>query len=71
MLGPISRIILRYAIGGAVAAQLISNGFADQLLRDPDLVVVLESILSVSVPIVLGALTEGIYFLAKKFNWKT
>lgn len=57
---PLSRIILRYVIGG-LAMGSVTVG--EQLAADPDLVLYGS--------LALGAVVEGAYALAKRKGWST
>ena len=61
-MGPIIRIILRYGIGAFAGYE-----FGSRLADDPDMV----AVATVVVTACAGAITEGYYYLAKKFGWKT
>ena len=61
MLGPLSRILARYAIGIGVTYGVLTGGAADAYLGDTALVI----------GAVLAAIVEGSYALARKFGWAT
>jgi hypothetical protein len=54
----IARIVIRYAVG--LVAGL---AYGNQLAADPDIVMALAAL--------VGAATEGVYALAKKYGWAT
>lgn len=59
-MGPFVRILLRYGVGAVVGYQI-----ADQLSNDPDVV----TVSTVAATALVGAVTEGFYFLARRFGW--
>lgn len=63
MIGPISRILLRYVVGYLVIRSLIPQDIADQIANDPDIAAALG--------IALAAIVEGFYALAKRKGWRT
>lgn len=63
MIGPISRLILRYAIGALVMYGLIGAETGEYLAFDPDLALIIGGILT--------AIVEGAYAIAKKRGWAT
>ena len=62
MLAPVVRIILRYGVGA-----LLGWEAANALAADPDVVAVMTAGLA----IVVGALVEGYYALARRYGWPT
>lgn len=62
MIGPIVRIALRYGVGGIIGFQVGS-----QLAVDPDVIAVTTA----AAAMIVGALTEGFYWLAKRMGWRT
>ncbi len=60
-MGPFVRIILRYGVGAVIGYQI-----GDQLSSDPDVV----TVATIAVTALVGTVTEGAYFLARKFGWE-
>jgi GTP cyclohydrolase III len=58
MIGPIARIVLRYAAAALVTYGVISEDIGNQIATDPDLLMI--------VGLGLGAAAEAAYALAKK-----
>lgn len=63
MIGPVSRILVRYVAGYLAFHLLIPQSVADMVANDPDVAAV--------VGCVLMALVEGSYFVAKRRGWRT
>lgn len=63
MIGPISRIVLRYLAGALVAYGIVSPEAGAELAVDPDLLLVIGGI--------LAAGAEAAYAFAKKSGGKT
>jgi hypothetical protein len=63
MIGPISRIILRYLAAALVTYGLVPVDVGAQIAMDPDLIAMLG--------LTLAALVELIYNLAKRRGWAT
>ena len=61
-MAPIIRILLRYGVGAIIGYEVGS-----QLAADPDVVAVTVAASAA----VVGAMTEGFYWLAKRFGWAT
>lgn len=61
-MGPFIRIILRYGVGAVIGYEV-----GNQLATDPDVVVVA----SAAGAALVGIVTEGFYYLAKRWGWKT
>lgn len=61
MIGPISRIIVRYLVGGGIAYGLLSPEIGAQI--EPDAVLVASA--------AIGVLVEGVYTLARRYGWAT
>lgn len=61
-MGPLIRIALRYGVGAVVGYEVGS-----QLASDPDVIAVTTA----GVAMVAGFATEGFYWLAKKYGWRT
>jgi len=59
----IVRILARYLSGALVSYGIIPHEVGADLAVDPDVVLVLGAI--------IGAATEGIYALAKRWGWAT
>ena len=62
MIGPLSRIVLRYLIGGMVMYGLIGAETGEYLAVDPDLALIVAGILT--------AILEGVYAYARKRGWE-
>lgn len=62
MVGPTSRIALRYLAGFLLLKGIIPQELADQIAADPDLLALLGAGLTIAV--------EGFYFAAKKLGWR-
>lgn len=60
-MGPYVRIFLRYGVGAVIGYQL-----AEQLSNDPDVI----TVATVAATALVGAATEGAYYLARRFGWK-
>lgn len=65
--GPISRIVLRYAIGISVAYAMLTPAGAEQIVSDPDVQVLVEA----GVSAVMAGAVEGYYWAAKRWGWDT
>lgn len=63
MIGPITRIVLRYVAAALVTYGLLPKEVGAQLAVDPDLIAI--------VGLGIGALVEFGYALAKKRGWAT
>ena len=63
MIGPISRIILRYLAAALVTYGIVPVDVGAQIAMDPDLIAMLG--------LTLAALVELIYNLAKRRGWAT
>ncbi|KZX95923.1 hypothetical protein A3747_13670 [Sulfitobacter sp. HI0076] len=63
MIGPISRIILRYLSAALVTYGLLSPDMGAQIAADPDLVALIG--------LIVGVAVEGGYTLAKRRGWAT
>jgi hypothetical protein len=63
MIGPISRIILRYLAAALVTYGIVPVDVGAQIAMDPDLIALLG--------LTLAALVELIYTLAKRCGWAT
>lgn len=63
MIGPISRILVRYIAGYLALKLLIPQSVADMIANDPDIAAV--------VGCALMALVEGSYVVAKRRGWRT
>lgn len=63
MIGPISRIILRYVAAALVTYGLIPHEVGSQIATDPDLIVM--------VGLGLGAAVELGYAVARRRGWAT
>lgn len=67
MIGPFSRIALRYVAGFLVAKGFLSGADSDFLSTDPDVAFVVEA----GAGVALGLAVEGFYWLAKRMGWRT
>ena len=65
MIAPVSRIVLRYVAGYLIAKGLIDADLGRQLAGDPDALAVVQ----IGVGVAAGALSEGWYWLARRFGW--
>ena len=63
MIGPITRIALRYLSAALVTYGLLPHDVGAQIAVDPDVIALAG--------IVLGAAVEGVYALAKSRGWVT
>jgi len=63
MIGPISRIILRYLAAALVTYGIVPVDVGAQIAMDPDLIALLG--------LALAAAVEGVYTLAKRRGWAT
>lgn len=61
-MGPLVRIILRYGVGAVIGYEISS-----QLASDPDVI----AVATVAATALVGLVTEGFYYLAKRWGWKT
>lgn len=67
MIGVVSRIVLRYLVGGLVTWGLISVDLGAAITGDADVL----SVVTVGLSIVAGLVTEGWYWAAKRLGWAT
>jgi hypothetical protein len=67
MTGVAIRIILRYFAGFLVAKGLLSPEDGSTFAVDPDIAQFME----MGVGIAVGAITEGYYYLARRWGWTT
>ena len=63
MIGPISRILLRYVAAALVTYGMIPPEVGAEVAVDPDLLLILG--------LVLGAGVEAFYTIAKRLKWAT
>jgi hypothetical protein len=63
MLGPFSRILLRYVAGYLVLKAALPQDVADMIASDPEI----AGLIGVGIT----AVVEGAYALAKRFRWAT
>ncbi len=61
MIGPISRILLRYLAGFLVLKAVLPEDVGNMISTDPDLVAVVGALIAGGV--------EGFYMLARKYGW--
>ncbi len=61
MIAPLSRIVLRYLAGFLVAYGVITPDIGQILITDPDIIAI--------VGVVLGAIVESFYVIARKYGW--
>ncbi len=61
-MAPFIRILLRYGVGGLIGFEVGS-----QLASDPDVL----AVTTVVITTLVGITTEGFYYLAKKWGWRT
>ena len=61
-MGPISRIALRYGVGGIIGYEL-----GARLASDPDIV----AVITVAATAGVGLATEGAYLVARRLGWRT
>jgi len=67
MLGPISRILLRYLAAALVTYGALDAPMAAEISRDPDVLAIVSLVLGAG----LSLATEIGYALAKRFGWAT
>ncbi len=67
MTAVVMRILLRYLAGILVAKGLLAPDLGSGLATDPDVV----NVATAGAGIALGALSEGWYWLARRFGWGT
>jgi hypothetical protein len=60
------RILLRYGAGILIAKGLLAPEVGVEIARDPDVAMALQVIAG----LLVGALSEGWYVLAKRFGWR-
>ncbi len=61
MIGPISRILLRYLAGFLVIRAILPQDIADMIANDPDLAIAVGGLITLGV--------EGFYMLARRNGW--
>lgn len=61
-MGPIIRIVLRYGVGAIIGYEM-----GARLASDADVV----AVATVAATAGVGAVTEGFYWLAKRWGWRT
>lgn len=59
------RILLRYGAGILVTRGLLGESDGNMLASDPEIAAMIET----GVGITIGAISEGWYWLAKRFRW--
>lgn len=67
MSGVLARILLRYIAAALVAKGFLSDDLGASISGDTDML----SAVSLGLGAVIGAATEGWYWLAKRFGWST
>lgn len=67
MLAPITRILLRYIAGILIARGIFDAGTGNFFATDPDIYALAQA----GIGLAVGFITEGYYWLAKKFGWST
>lgn len=67
MLGPVARILLRYAAGALVALGFMTADLGHFVADDPDVVAIVQWVLAG----VATVAAEGGYWLAKRLGWRT
>ena len=65
MTAVVTRILLRYAAGALVAKGLLAPDLGNQIAVDPDVISAVE----IGVGAALMAVSEGWYYLARRFGW--
>lgn len=65
MTAVISRIVLRYAAGALVVKGLLPEETGSQLAADADVLNLIE----IGLGLALAAISEGWYYLARRFGW--
>ena len=65
--GALARILLRYGAGVLIAKGVLPDDFGHSIIDDPDL----TNILTTALGALLAVLSEGWYWLAKRFGWST
>ena len=61
------RILLRYGAGILIAKGVLAPDIGTELAADPDITQAVQ----VGLGLVLGAISEGWYWLARKLGWNT
>ena len=67
MSGAVARILLRYGAGVLIARGLLPDEFGHDLVNDPDV----QNVVSTALGLGLAGVSEGWYWLAKRFGWTT
>lgn len=70
MSGPIARILLR-VIAGILIGYMVPQHVVNELLSSPDVETILTAIVDASLGLIIWAVTELFYALAKRLGWKT
>ena len=65
MIPVVSRIALRYAAGALVVKGLLPEETGSQLAADADVLNLIE----IGLGLALAAVSEGWYFLSRRFGW--
>jgi hypothetical protein len=65
MTAPIARIVLRYIVGLLVAKAIFSPEDGNAFISDPEIAQMVE----LGVGVVVGAVTEAWYGLARRWGW--
>jgi hypothetical protein len=67
MTAVVSRIILRYVAAALVAYGVLTSDLGEMLGGDEDAAAAVE----IALGAVLGMVTEGWYYIAKRYGWST
>jgi hypothetical protein len=67
MTAPLARIILRYGVGFLMGYGVVSSDIGSMLSEDEQLAGLIE----IALGAVLGMVTEGWYYIAKRYGWST
>jgi uncharacterized membrane-anchored protein len=65
MIAPLARIIARYAAGALMTKGVIDASTAAMLGTDAEVIGIVQTVLGAAV----GGITEGFYYLARRFGW--
>lgn len=67
MASVLTRIVLRYLAAMLVAKGLLTSDMTDVFVTDPDILAAAE----IAIGVVIGAVAEGWYYLARRLGWET